>query len=69
MSTSIQLRRNTSIYWATHDFIPKSGEPIAETDTGKIKIGDGINLYSILPYAGGSGSIGIEFGVLTKSYF
>lgn len=35
--------------------IPLAGEPIFETDTGKLKIGDGIKPYAELPYiAGGS---------------
>ena len=32
--------------------IPKSGEPIYETDTGKLKIGDGKKAYKDLPYLG-----------------
>lgn len=36
---------------------PLAGEPIFETDTYKIKIGNGINDYKDLPYlSGGSGS-------------
>jgi hypothetical protein len=33
--------------------VPKSGEPIYETDTKKLKIGDGSTSYRDLPYFGG----------------
>jgi hypothetical protein len=32
--------------------VPKSGEPIYETDTGKLKLGDGTTPYIDLPYFG-----------------
>ena len=34
--------------------VPKSGEPIYETDTGKLKLGDGNTAYKDLPYYGGA---------------
>jgi hypothetical protein len=34
--------------------VPNSGEPIYETDTRKLKIGDGITAYRELPYFGGN---------------
>ena len=39
--------------------IPLAGEPIFETDTGKLKIGDGINSYVDLPYISGGSIEGI----------
>lgn len=36
--------------------VPKSGEPIYETDTRKLKIGDGKTSYKDLPYYDGNGS-------------
>jgi hypothetical protein len=36
--------------------VPADGEPIYETDTGKLKIGDGETAYIDLAYVGGSGS-------------
>jgi hypothetical protein len=35
--------------------IPKAGEPIFESDTNKLKIGDGILDYAHLPYVAGGG--------------
>lgn len=39
--------------------IPLAGEPIFETDTGKLKIGDGIRPYAELPYISGGSVEGI----------
>ena len=52
--TKIQLRRDTAANWSTNNPIPAAGEPCFETDTGKLKIGDGIAVYSSLPYQGGT---------------
>lgn len=30
--------------------IPRDGEPIFETDTGRLKVGDGVSAYASLPY-------------------
>lgn len=48
--TRIQLRRDTAANWAAKNPIPAQGEPCYETDTGKLKIGDGSNTYANLPY-------------------
>ena len=40
--------------------VPKSGEPIYETDSGKLKIGDGKTSYKDLHYFGGEGSSTID---------
>lgn len=52
--TKIQLRRDTAANWSTNNPTPSSGEPCFETDTGKLKIGDGITAYNSLPYQGGT---------------
>lgn len=53
--TKIQLRRDTASNWATNNPTPASGEPCFETDTGKLKIGDGATAYNDLDYQGESG--------------
>lgn len=61
--TSIQVKRGTKEALTrvlVGDNKPKSGEPIYETDTYKLKIGDGINDYGNLGYIAGDGSIVIE---------
>nr|DAH26747.1 MAG TPA: hyaluronidase [Caudoviricetes sp.] len=53
--TKIQLRRDTASNWSTNNPTPSEGEPCFETDTGKLKIGDGSTKYNDLVYQG-SGS-------------
>lgn len=48
--TKIQVRRDTSANWASANPTPASGEPCFETDTNKLKIGDGTTPYNNLPY-------------------
>ena len=55
--TKIQLRRDTAANWSTNNPTPSAGEPCFETDTGKLKIGDGITAYNSLPYQGGTGDV------------
>lgn len=52
--TKIQLRRDTAANWSTNNPTPSAGEPCFETDTGKLKIGDGITAYNSLSYQGGT---------------
>lgn len=58
MSVRIKLRRDTSANWKTVNPVPVEGEPCFETDTGKLKIGDGINPYNSLAYFAGGGGGG-----------
>jgi hypothetical protein len=46
----IDLRHDTAADWTSADPILADGEPGYETNTGKVKIGDGINHWSALPY-------------------
>ena len=57
--TTIKFRRDTSANWTSVNPIPAQGEPCYETDTGKLKIGNGSDNYVTLPYvSGGGGSSG-----------
>lgn len=60
MSVRIKLRRDTSANWKTVNPVPVEGEPCFETDTGKLKIGDGINPYNSLAYFAGGGGGGTD---------
>ncbi len=61
--TQIKLRRDTSANFNTANPVLGSGEPAYETDTKKLKIGDGTTAYNSLAYfAGGGGSA--EFNVV-----
>lgn len=48
--TQIQLRRDTASNWSTNNPIPAQGEPCYETDTNKLKFGNGTSHYNDLEY-------------------
>jgi len=50
MAFSIQLRRDTSANWGTANPTLLKGEPGFESDTNKLKIGDGSTAWNALPY-------------------
>jgi hypothetical protein len=66
MAFRVQIRRDTALNWNTNDPILLDGEFGYETDTGRYKIGNGIDIWSDLIYSlvgitgptGGSGVTG-----------
>jgi hypothetical protein len=50
--TTIRLRRNTASGAAASNPVLLAGEPGVETDTGKLKIGNGSSNWNALPYVG-----------------
>ena len=48
--TEIQLRRDTAANWTASNPILASGEIGIETDTKRNKLGDGVSVWSVLPY-------------------
>lgn len=50
MATRMQQRRGLASQWTTANPVLAAGEIGYETDTGKFKIGDGINTWSLLKY-------------------
>lgn len=58
MAQVIQLRRDTAANWAANDPTPAEGEMCYESDTDKLKIGDGVNAYSVLAYFSGTAGAG-----------
>jgi microcystin-dependent protein len=50
MAFSIQLRRDTSANWGTANPVLLKGEPGFETDTGRLKVGDGATAWNVLAY-------------------
>ena len=59
MAIQIQLRRGTSALWASTNPLLAQGEVGIETDTLRLKVGDGITLWNSLAYystAGGTTS-------------
>lgn len=53
---AIQFLRGTAAAWTSNDPVLFVGEPGYETDTGLMKIGDGVTAWSSLPYIGDGGS-------------
>ena len=54
MASLIKIRRDTATNWATVNPTLAAGEPGLETDTLKIKYGNGTTTWNSLAYAGGS---------------
>ena len=50
MANRIQFRRDTTERWRTINPILQEGELGIDTDTGKMKIGDGFSSWTELPY-------------------
>lgn len=72
--TQIQVRRGTAAQWTSTNPILASGEWGYETDTGKVKIGNGATAWTSLPYSGASGTVtsitagtGLSGGTITSS--
>ncbi len=53
--TQIRLRRDTSANFTSKNPVLGNGEPAYETDTKKLKIGDGTTAYTQLPYFSSGG--------------
>lgn len=58
MAVQIQLRRGTAAAWTAANPILADGEMGIESDTDFFKIGDGLTVWSGLPYGGLSGTNG-----------
>jgi hypothetical protein len=56
MTTRIKLRRDTAANWTQTNPVLAAGEPGLETDTGKVKYGNGTSTWSQLSYSGGDGA-------------
>ena len=50
MAVNIQLRRGTAVEWVGSNPILAEGEIGVETDTKKLKVGDGLTVWLSLPY-------------------
>ena len=58
MANRIQIRRDTAANWTRVNPILSDGEPGLETDTNKVKYGDGTTAWASLDYASGGGGGG-----------
>ena len=55
MTTRIKLRRDIAANWTQTNPVLAAGEPGLETDTGKVKYGNGTTPWAQLSYSGGGG--------------
>jgi hypothetical protein len=53
----IRFRRGTAAAWTTANPVLATGEPGFETDTGKLKTGDGTTVWTSLPYVAGDADL------------
>ena len=49
---AIQFLRGTKSTLSSSNQIFLAGQPVFESDSGQLKIGDGVNSFSNLPYVG-----------------
>jgi Major tropism determinant N-terminal domain/Phage tail repeat like len=64
--TDIVLKRGTAARWTLVNPVLRQGEPGFETDTGKLKIGDGVSAWTALSYlTGGTSTWGAITGTLS----
>lgn len=62
-SVLIDFRRDTAANWTSSDPTLADGEPGYETDTGKVKIGDGTTAWNGLPYQGAAAGVNSLDGI------
>lgn len=60
MPYTFKLRRGTAAQWLATNPVLQSGEPGVETDTGKLKIGNGSSHWLQLGYLSGEGAPGAD---------
>lgn len=61
ISAVLQMKRMTRAQWATSQYVPRQGEPVCESDTGFMKVGDGTHRFPDLRYlTGPQGPQGIQ---------
>lgn len=61
VSAVLQMKRMTKEQWKTSQYIPREGEPVCESDTGFMKVGDGTHRFPELKYMSGpQGERGIQ---------
>ncbi len=70
MATKIQIRRDTAANWTSNDPVLSVGEQGFETDSNKMKIGDGVSAWSALAYmAGGTAGLEVQAPASANEYY
>jgi len=62
----IQFKRQVASAWSQVNPTLRLGEPGFESDTGKVKIGNGVLKWNSLPYVGESSGVGVVSAVNGK---
>jgi hypothetical protein len=57
MASKLQVRRDTTANWGSVDPILSEGEPGYDTDLEAFKIGNAVDIWSVLPWMNGSATI------------
>jgi hypothetical protein len=55
LNIPIQFLRGTAARWTLVNHVLDAGQPGFETDTGQVKVGDGVQAWNDLPYVGTTG--------------
>jgi hypothetical protein len=63
-----QLRRDTLANWIARNTVLALGEPSVVSDTGQMKVGDGVTSWINLPYVGPSASSVFDGGDPFQTY-
>lgn len=66
MTTRIKLRRDTAANWTTNNPILSLAEPGVETNTNKMKIGNGTSAWNDLQYIDGADVTRLKAGFITS---
>ena len=61
----ILIRRDTAANWTAANPTLAAGELGGETNTGKLKLGDGVTAWNSLAYQGGVTSVNGQTGTIT----
>ena len=74
MATRIQIRRDTATNWSSANTVLAQGEMALETDTGKLKVGNGTTAWGALDYsldpAGATGRVtGVDASNVSTKLF
>lgn len=64
---TVQQTRNTAANWTSNNQILAAGEFGLETDTNRMKFGDGSTVWNSLPYAGTGANTSFKYGLYTLS--
>jgi len=64
----IQLRRDTAANWTAQNPVLAQGEPALETDTNRLKFGDGTTAYNSLAYFDNDKTLNFVQGVADANW-